>query len=185
MKRMHARLGRLAAVAGMALYAGFTSATPITYSIHQPGWALGGEVNGMFEGEDLNHDGHIELAAGEVSRYEISFVGGWFIPAFTHTLNDLLYFDYTLGSGGFRPSFPLYSLGAGYFYDADDHAIGSLTGGMFGLTGYNWTVSDATVLPVPAPATLPLVLPGLLFLAFGSLKRSARMRFRQGASNPG
>jgi len=180
MKKIHTRLGRFAVMAGLALSAGSASATPMTYSIYQPGWSFspyvwgigstpwyaGGIVSGLFEGEDLNHDGHIEFAAGEVTRYEISYSGNSFIPAFTHTLNDLLYLDYTLGSGGFRPSI-LYSFGSGYIYDADDHILG-----LPDLSVVSTTASDATVSPVPAPATPFLVLSGLLLMLLRSRRSS-------------
>ena len=174
MKTMNAYLGRFAAIVGMAMYVGFAYSTPMTYSIDQPGWSFspyvfgigstpwyaGGVVSGFFAGEDLNQDGHIVFADGEVTGYEISYSGNSFIPAFTHSLSDLLYFDYTVGSGGFRPSFPLYSFGSGYFYDADDHILG-----LPDLSVVSTTASDATVSVIPAPATIALVLPGLLFLA--------------------
>lgn len=174
MKKIYARFGRLAAMVGLALSAGFACATPMTYSIYQPGWSVspyvwgiqsppwyvGGVVSGLFEGEDLNQNGHIELAEGEVSRYEISYSGNSFIPVFTHSLNDLLYLDYTLGSGGFGPSF-LYSFGSGYIYDADDRILG-----LPDLSVVSTTASHAIVSPIPTPATLCLLLPGLLFIAF-------------------
>lgn len=173
MKRMNARLGRFATMVGMVLYVGFSNATPMTYSIYQPGWSFspyvfgigstpwyaGGVVTGLFAGEDMNHDGHIVFADGEITGYEISYSGNSFIPAFTHSLDDLVNLDYTLGSGGFRPSF-LYSFGSGYIYDADDHVLG-----LPDLSIFSTTASDATVSAIPAPATLFLVLPGLLFLA--------------------
>jgi hypothetical protein len=166
-------LGLVAAAFAVALSSKLGCAAPITYSINQTGWNLGGVVSGEFEGEDLNQNGHLELAAGEITRYEINFSGGLSIPAFTHTLNDLLYFDYTLGSGGFRPSFPLYSLGSGYSYDADDYIIASPEfWSTPGSPSYTWTASnakvsnDAMVSRIPAPETLALVVPGLLFLAY-------------------
>lgn len=172
-RMISSRLGRVVAVISLALSGGFACAMPMTYSIYQPGfgafgvgpngpgWGLGGGfVTGLFEGEDLNHDGFIELAAGELTRYEISFSGDEFIPAFSHSLDDLLYFNYTVGSSGFRPSFPLYSFGSGYSYDADDYIIG-----VQNYSRLTTTVSNATVSRIPAPATLFLVLPGLLFMA--------------------
>jgi hypothetical protein len=166
-------LRHVTAVLAVALSSKLACAAPITYSINQTGWNFGGVVAGEFEGEDFNQNGHLELDAGEITRYEINFSGGLTIPAFTHTLNDLLYFDYTLGSGGFRPSFPLYSLGSGYSYDADDYLIASPEfWSTPGSLSYTWTANNATVSNdamashIPSPATLALVVPGLLFLAF-------------------
>lgn len=166
-------LRHIAAAVAVALSSKFACAAPITYGIEQTGWNLGGVVTGEFEGEDLNQNGHLELAAGELTRYEITFSGGSSVPAFKHTLSDLLFFDYTLGSGGFRPSFPLYSFGSGYSYDADDYIIASADfWSTPGSSRYTWTArnatvsNDAMVSQIPAPTTLALVVPGILLLAF-------------------
>lgn len=181
MKIMHVCRGLLVAMAWMAFSPGFAGAAPMTYSINQPGWSFspyvwgigstpwypGGVVSGFFEGEDLNHDGHISFAAGEVTGYQISYSGNSFIPAFTHSLADLQYLDYPLGSAGFQPGI-LYSSGSGFIYDADDRVLG-----LPDLSVVSTTASFAAVSPVPAPATLSLVLPGLLFMAFRTTRRPA------------
>ena len=55
--------------------------------------------------------------------YRVKFVGSIFTPDFTHTLSDLSFFRYTIGSAGFPPSFPMFSSGNGLAYDADDRVI--------------------------------------------------------------
>jgi hypothetical protein len=131
------------------------------------GWSGGGAVTGYFSGEDLNHDGYINLANGEVDAYQITFSGNSIVPDFTHTLGDLQFFRYTVGSTGFRPSFPLYSFGSGYFYDADDHVIG-----LPDLSVATVTREDALVTSIPEPSTAAIIAVGLFVLAATSRRRS-------------
>ncbi|MDH5301249.1 MAG: hypothetical protein OEW58_07810 [Gammaproteobacteria bacterium] len=145
-----------------------TTANPTTYSILQSGWSGGGNISGFFSGEDLNSDGYIDLAGGEVGAYEISFTGDIFVPDFTHTLADLDFFTYTVGSSGFRPSFPLYSFDSSYFYDADDHLIG-----LPDLSVTTFTTQDASVKAVPAPTTVSIMAAG--FFALASVSRRRRL----------
>lgn len=147
------------ALTGSLLAAMPADAIPIAYSISQSGWSGGGSVMGSFSGEDLNNDGYIDLASGEVSAYEISFSGNAFVPTFTHTLADLEFFTYTVGSSGFRPSFPLFSYGSGYFYDADDHLIG-----LPDLSVTTSATEDAKVKEIPEPATISIIAVGLVAL---------------------
>lgn len=148
-------------------------ANPLTYSISQSGWSSGGVVSGYFSGEDLNHDGYINLASGEVDTYQISFSGNFFVSSFTHTLADLEFFSYTVGSTGFRPSFPLYSCGSGYFYDADDYTIGNCVNGL-PILAFNATTTTAenalVSAAVPEPTTMSIVAVGLVVLT-GMLRR--------------
>lgn len=93
------------------------------YRIEQCGWQGGGTVIGEFVGEDRNRDGFIDLNQGEVLSYSVTFSGNNLVPKFTHSLNDLKYFRYTIGSSGFRPSYPLSSDNGVTLYDADDYSI--------------------------------------------------------------
>lgn len=147
---------RLIVFASFLLATTQVHANPITYSISQSGWSNGGTVTGFFSGEDRDHDGNINLASGEVDSYQMEFSGNTLVSAFTHTLTDLLFFNYTVGSTGFKPSFPLYSFGSGYFYDADDHLIG-----LPDLSVATFAADDAQVRFVPEPTTIPLVAIGL------------------------
>jgi hypothetical protein len=161
----HAAL--VVALAGSLLTAAQARGNPITYSISQGGWSTGGTVTGSFSGEDLNHDGFINLASGEVASYQITFSGNAIIPSFTHTLSDLQFFTYTVGSSGFPPSFPLFSLGSGYFYDADDHVIG-----VPDLSAFTVTREDALVTSVPESSTAAMIAVGLVGLAAASRRRT-------------
>jgi len=137
-------------------------AAVVNFNISQSGWDGGGEVMGMFSGEDINEDGFINIVDNEVFSYMIEFKGNAIIPDFTHNLNDLLFFRYTLGSGGFRPSFPLFSDSGSFFYDADDGAIGDsppITGRFVSTA----LAAAVNVKIVPEPSTV------LGLLAFGCL----------------
>ena len=124
------------------------------YKFTQDGWHLafspftpsGGKIIGSFSGDDLNNNGIIELANNEVTSYLVEFTGSIFTQDFTHTLDDLFFFEYTIGSTGFPPSFPLYSAGGGFGYDADDRAILELPGSIF----LEVTLQPALIVPVPA-----------------------------------
>jgi hypothetical protein len=74
-------------------------------------------------GKDENRDGFINLSQAEVSAYSVTFSGNDSVPDFTHSLSDLKFFSYTIGSSGFRPSYPLYSDNGVASYDADDYTI--------------------------------------------------------------
>lgn len=148
------------------------SAEPMNYQLTQGSWSGGGEVTGSFTGEDVNGDGFIDLSFGEVFDYQITFSGNSVIPAFTHTLSELLFFRYTVGSTGFRPSFPLYSVGSGYFYDADDYLVGLLD---FSRTSFS--LEDARVMPVSQvsePGSVGLLVIALLALALARFGLSSR-----------
>lgn len=149
---------------GSLLSATQTCATT-TYSISQSGWSNGATVTGFFSGEDLNHDGYIALVNGEVDAYQITFSGNALIPNFTHSLADLQFFRYTIGSPGFRPSFPLYSFGSGYFYDADDYLIGLPNLSVTTFTHQNAMVS------IPEPTTVSIFVAGLIGLTVLSHRR--------------
>ncbi|WP_370338064.1 Ig-like domain-containing protein [Parvularcula marina] len=71
------------------------------FSFVQSGFSGGGAVYGVFEAEDLNGDGAIDLS--EVTAFEAAFTGGDMVGAFNLDLNGLQYLvfdlDGTLGDG--------------------------------------------------------------------------------------
>jgi hypothetical protein len=128
-------------------------AAVLNFNLSQSGWNGGGEVTAMFSGEDTNEDGFIDIADNEVFSYMMEFKGNTIIPDFTHNLNDLLFFRYTLGSSGFPPSFPLFSDNGSFFYDADDKVIGDSPP----ITGQSISTALAatvTVKIVPEPGNI-------------------------------
>lgn len=152
------------AIAAVLMAGNAAVGAPQTYSIKQSGWSSGGEVVGYFSGEDFNNNGFLELFNDEISAYNVSFTGNAYVPAFTHNLTDLKFFTYTIGSTGFRPSFPLFSCGSGYFYDADDYLIGLCTNGVQDLqvNKMTWTAQNARVTAeVPEPSTVSVMALGL------------------------
>jgi hypothetical protein len=163
MLRLALKLTTKIAGAALLLYwmfaAQVTSAAIITFDISQAGWTGGGEVVGMFSGDDLDNDGFIRLVDAELLSFDISFSGNATIPAFMHSLADVQFFDYQLGSGGFPPSFPLFSDNGLFFYDADDGVIGESPPGTGAFVA---TPQAANVSIVSEPATLVLLSLGLL-----------------------
>src|SRR4051794_2665163 len=136
------------------------AADPVTYRLSQSGWTGGGEINGLFEGEDLNNDGFVSLDAGELSAYAVHFSGNTVVPDFTHNLADLRFFRYALGTSGFPPSFPLFSENGSFFYDADDKVIGGR-----GFTAPFITTLQAGAVTAIAPTPEPI---SLLLLGTGA-----------------
>ena len=134
----------------LLLFTNSSFATIIDYQISQEGWKGGGVVKGVFSGEDIDNNGFLSI--NELSSYDVNLSGNIFIDDFVHSLTDLQYFNYTINTAGFRPSYPLFSNNGTYFYDADDHVIGKSDYSLF-----TSTQQDAMVSKVPAPSTLALM----------------------------
>lgn len=151
-----------------------SEAIVMEYKFTQDGWSKvgfpripsGGKIIGNFSGEDINNNGIIELANNEVTSYFVKFMDSIFTPDFTHTLDDLLFFEYTIGSMGFPPSFPLFSAGGGFEYDADDGVI-------IGLPGITFLEDTDQPAFVPEPATIALLSLGLVGLGITRRKMKA------------
>jgi hypothetical protein len=82
----------------MALIMGSKPANALTFAFSQLGWNGGGEVNGLFSGEDINEDNIISFDDGEVFSYMMSFQGNSTVSDFNHSLTNLFDLEYTLGS---------------------------------------------------------------------------------------
>lgn len=147
----------------LALSCEIALADPITFRLVQTGWTGGGQVTGTFTGEDLNADGVLALdQPGEMRHYVVHLSSNALIPDFTHTMEGLKFFRYTLGTSGFPPSFPLFSDDGSFFYDADDKIIRRSGFGALFIQ----TTEAASVAPVPEPSALILVSSGLAALMY-------------------
>ena len=153
LRRLLAAWARL--LASWALPCVIATAAPLTFELRQDGWEGGGRVTASFSGEDVNGDGFLNLANGEISAYQVEFSGNSIIAFFSHDLADLLFFNYELGSPGFPPSFPLFSDNGSFFYDADDRIIGGS-----GFTAPFIITSEPAVV-IPEPSTWMLLGLGL------------------------
>lgn len=138
-----------------------------------PGTPTGGRIAGSFSGEDQNSDGFIDLESGEVASYFVSFSGSSFTPDFIHTLANLSFFRFSIGSEGFPPSFPLFSSGGGIAYDGDDGVLS----GPQGCSGQTCLHAESTSAPalitvaqVPEPSMLAL----MSVVAFAFFRRCPR-----------
>lgn len=86
----------------LAITIGTRPADALTFDFSQSGWEGGGEVTGVFSGEDKNDDGKIiynfvDPDINEVSAYEMSFQGNSTFTDFTNNLNDLRILEYMPG----------------------------------------------------------------------------------------
>ncbi|MBS0369497.1 MAG: PEP-CTERM sorting domain-containing protein [Proteobacteria bacterium] len=78
------------AIAGLGLLVLATFSHAATYNFHQAGYSSGGEVSGYFNGTDLNGDGYINGANGEIDDFQLSFSGNAAVSAFNIDYNDFL-----------------------------------------------------------------------------------------------
>lgn len=126
---------------GLLVLAPFSQAA--TYTFHQEAYSGGGAVNGSFSGTDLNGDGYINGAYGEIDNFQLSFAGNAAVAAFSIDYTDFLH---TL------------AIGWGLIYRVGSTTIGTelngLSDGM--LMVFNF---DANGNPRDAVAALPIANP--------------------------
>lgn len=150
----------------LSLLIGFGMMSPAQaaeFTFSQSGWlgeGLGGTVQGSFSGSDANSDGTLQLS--ELTSYEANFSGAQSGISFNHNLLNLDFFEFTLGSSGFPPSFPLFSNDGSFGYDADDQTIFDQP---FGQGIIFSTREPARVVSEPSAVPEPSALFGLLTLA--------------------
>jgi hypothetical protein len=84
----------------IALIMGSKPANALTFMFSQLGWTGGGEISGMFSGQDINGDNKISSDLDEVFSYTLSFQGNTNVSDFNQNLTNLEVFslEYTLGS---------------------------------------------------------------------------------------
>lgn len=78
------------AITGLGLLVLATFSHASTYSFNQAGYSSGGEVSGYFSGTDINGDGYINGANGEISDFQLSFSGNAAVNAFNIDYSDFL-----------------------------------------------------------------------------------------------
>lgn len=78
------------AIAGFGLLVLATFSHAATYDFHQAGYSSGGAVSGYFSGTDLNGDGYINGAHGEIDDFQLSFAGNAAVSAFNIDYGDFL-----------------------------------------------------------------------------------------------
>ena len=156
------------------------------YQFTQSGYSGGASITGTFTGVDLDSDGQIATNDYEVSGFTLSFTGNSYVPAFTHSFQDLSGLVYNIGTGqigGNQPATGMYEQGIGSNWQGTttgfDYATGygplQLTGGRvidIATGDSSSTLEPVYVSSVPEPSTYTLIAIGLLFAGF-RLKKSA------------
>ena len=74
-------------------------AAPIGYNFSQGGFEEGADVTGMFFGEDLNGNGQLSSANGEITDFMMSFSGNSLVQAFSLGFDALFGLVYDLDGG--------------------------------------------------------------------------------------
>lgn len=104
MKKIIQSLSIVATGLTIAITIGSRSANASTFQFSQSGWENGGEITGIFTGEDKNGDNKIvfnsfDPAINEVSAYEMNFRGNSNFSDFTHSFknDNLRTLEYILG----------------------------------------------------------------------------------------
>ena len=158
-------------------------ASIIGYNFIHEGFDEGATATGMFFGEDLNMDGQLSSANGEVTDFMMSFSGNSLVGAFTADFNDLFGLVYDLGFGP--------ELGDGLTIDAEEGigviassvAYGAGAGPLGGATGgliedVLGQVTSSTQNPIvslkPIPEPTALLTWTLLGLTVGFVRRYRR-----------
>lgn len=165
---------------GLSLVSAGSQATPLNFS--QIGFYdtvdfTGGVISGSFDGTDSNSNGWLEMS--ELTSFALSYSGDAVIPAFSHTLSDVNFFNYLLGSRflGDNQNLGLglgEGIGTNYFGTGYAYSTGIGTGGstiILNNDTFENVVSDELV-HVPAPGVLMLLASAIpAFLGFSRAKK--------------
>lgn len=163
-------VARLAA-ATLAIAAALPAAHASSFTYLQTGFADGAAVSGMFSGEDTDGDGWIH--AYELSEFTFNFSGNCAIDAFSFGMDNragLVFnvaartLDHLAASGD--DNLLTYDAFGWPGYDIPGRVIDNRSG----LTSITW--EPLQVAAVPEPATVSLLLAGLL--ALGAVARRRR-----------
>lgn len=168
---------------------GIARATPIDYHFTQTDFG-GGRVSGTFTGEDLDGDGQLSSAHGEISSFTMEFTGNGQVGAFTlgfSALAGLVYdLDGFIGDGGPLAKEGLSAGSSAFKYLVGASATFQCANGIVGcvqdLSSGNDSFSSALVtvtrlkkkLPTPVPEPLGLLLLGTGLLGISWREKRAR-----------
>lgn len=86
--------------AGLCMTLALPAAQAERYALQQGGFTTGGSFSGYFEGSDLDGDGILSLADGEITAFELHWQDDAYIAPFTLGLDDLYGFVWKLGRPG-------------------------------------------------------------------------------------
>ena len=151
-----------------------STASALTWSIAQPGYADGAAISGSFTGVDGNLDGIIAASDGEVTAFSILFSGNSVVAQWTGALADLNGLVYEIGTPFLGDGDdPLESItvivNAGFdgaFLNGETR--GDLFGGRVGDGGgsVDTSASKIAVTLVPEPSSALLIAIGLAGLGW-------------------
>jgi hypothetical protein len=148
-----------------------STASALTWSIAQPGYADGATIAGGFSGVDSNLDGKIAAVDEEVTAFSISFSGNSLVPQWTLGLAELVGLVWDVGT-------PFLGDGSAEWLEVVDPAGdgGSFVNGLapglpFGArvgfgSANDRTASKITVTLVPEPSSALLIAIGLAGLGW-------------------
>ncbi len=152
------------------------------WSLQQSGFDGGGLLGGSFAGTDLNGDGWLSSADGEIATFQASYGGGANVGAFTLGPGDLVALVYRIGDPalGDDPGPPaaegLYAASASFTLLAGIGAAGA--GGGFAIDlvsgGQDAATASLAVTAVPEPPALALMAGGVAGLALALRRRRAK-----------